>query len=462
MVILSEKSASQTIIKLPNRPPEPRWLQTIWAILRPINYLETMQKRYGDIFFAPLFGAFPPQVIISNPQAIQEIFTTDSCLFKSVSQENQIIQPIVGSNSLMLLDGEHHLQKRKLLIPPFHGEGMRAYGRIICDIAEQAMSQITVGQSFIVCSMMQEISLKVILRTIFGLKEGERYQQIRNYLTDILNSFHSPLKVVLLFFRSLQHDLGPLTPWGNFLRQRQRLDELLYQEISERRTQAKSIGEDVLSLLLSARDEVGQPMTDVELRDQLMTLLFAGHETTSSALAWSLYWIHYMPEVREKLLQELNSIDVKNADPMEISQLPYLNAVCCETLRIYPVFSFSFPRILQTSMQLMGYNLPKGMTLSPCIYLTHNRPDIYPEPKRFNPERFLECKFSPYEYLPFGGGNRRCLGMAFAMFEMKLVLASLLSRYTFTLAEKRPLLPVRRGIHTAPAKGVHLVVKSKV
>jgi cytochrome P450 len=263
-----------------------------------------------------------------------------------------------------------------------------------------------------------------------------------------------------LFIKSLQKDLGAWSPWGGFLRQRQRLDELLYQEIRERKTQSEPLGEDILSLLISARDEAGGPMSDVELRDELMTMLFAGHETT--ALAWALYWIHYIPEVREKLLQELNSIDVENCDPAQITKLQYLNAVCCETLRIYPVLFFTFPRLVQAPMQLMGYNIPKGMILSPCIYLVHHRPDIYPEPKRFKPERFLERQFSPYEYLPFGGGNRRCIGTAFAMFEMKLVLAKVLSRYSLELAENSPVMPVRRGLTMAPAGGVRLVVKDRI
>ncbi|BAY43580.1 cytochrome P450 family protein [Scytonema sp. HK-05] len=459
MIALKENSLQQTANKLPNRTREPGLLQTIWAIVRPLDYLETMQERYGDIFSTDIPG-FRPQVIISNPQAIQEIFTADSKLFESGSG-SEVIEPLLGSNSLILLDGERHMQQRKLLMPPFHGERMRAYGQLISDIAKQVISQWKIGDVFKARSSMQEISLTVILRAVFGLKEGERYQQIRKTLTAMLDSFESPLSATLLFFKTLQHDLGPLSPWGNFVRQRELLDKLLYQEIRERRAQSESLGEDILSLLLSVRDEAGQPMTDIELRDELMTMLFAGHETTATALAWALYWVHYIPEVREKLLQELNSINVANADPMEISRLPYLNAVCSETLRIYPVVFFALPRILQAPMQLMGYDLPKGMLISPCIYLTHHRPDIYPEPKQFKPERFLERQFYPYEYLPFGGGNRRCLGLAFAMFEMKLVLATVLSDYSLELAERRPLLPVRRGITFAPPGGVPLVVKGR-
>jgi cytochrome P450 family 110 len=458
MITFKKDDSPQTIAKLPNGSKDPKWLQTIRAVLRPIESLEQAQQRYGDIFYSE-FSSLPPQLVISDPQAIQEIFTADPQLFDT-GAGNKILQPLLGANSLTLLDGDRHLQQRKLLMPPFHGERMRAYGQIICEITEQVTSQWVIGQPFIARSSMQDISLQVILRSVFGLKEGERYQQIKQILIEMLNVFNSPLSATLLFFKSLQKDLGAWSPWGKFLRRRQLLDQLLYQEINERREQGITNGDDILSLLMSARDEAGQPMTDVELRDELMTMLFAGHETTAIALAWALYWVHYVPEVREKLLSELNSIDIANADPMAIAQLPYLNAVCSETLRIYPVVFFCLPRILRTDMQLMGYDLPKGMYLSICTYLTHQRPDIYPEPKRFRPERFLERQFSPYEFIPFGGANRRCLGAAFAMFEMKLVLATILSRYSLELLDKVPLQPVRRGVVFAPPGGVHLAVKS--
>ncbi|MEG3906269.1 cytochrome P450 [Microcoleus sp. B4-C5] len=462
MTITTENSHSQNNAtnKLLDGPKDARFVQTVRGILNPLYYLDSNSQRYGDLFTS-IFSNFPPQVIISNPQAIQEIFTSDSKLFES-STGNQITLPLVGSNSLLLLDGDRHLQQRKLLMPPFHGERMKAYGQIIRDTTEKVINNWTPGNSVIAQSTMQEISLEVILHAVFGLSEGERYQQIQQLMINMFSLFSNPLSATFLFIKSLQKDLGAWSPWGGFLRQRQRLDELLYQEIRERKTQSEPLGEDILSLLISARDEAGKPMSDVELRDELMTILFAGHETTATALAWALYWIHYIPEVREKLLQELNSIDVENCEPTEISKLPYLNAVCCETLRIYPILFFAFPRLLQAPMQLMGYNIPKGMILSTCIYLVHHRPDIYPEPKRFKPERFLERQFSPYEYLPFGGGNRRCIGTAFAMFEMKLVLAKVLSRYSLELAENRPVLPVRRGLTMAPAGGVRLVVKGRI
>ncbi|HYW21608.1 MAG TPA: cytochrome P450 [Nodularia sp. (in: cyanobacteria)] len=453
-------SSDKTSARLPPKIVGNKFIQTIQAIVNPISSLEKAQQRYGDIYLAE-FNGVPAQIVLSNVQAIEALFTVDAKMLESASAST-IVEPLLGTNSLILLDGDRHLQQRRLLMPPLHGERMRAYGQLICDITQQVTSQWTVGENFVARPSMQDISLQVILRAVFGLKQGDRYQQIKEVLTEMLDTFNSPLSAVFFFFKSLQRDLGAWSPWGKFIRRRKQFNELIYQEIQERRHHPESQGDDILSLLLSARDENGQGMTDVELRDQLMTMLFAGHETTAITLSWALYWVHYIPEVREKLLQELNSINVANADPTVITQLPYLNAVCSETLRIYPVVFFSLPRILKAPMQFMGYDLPKGTTLSVCTYLTHHRPDIYPEPQRFRPERFLERQFSPYEFIPFGGGNRRCIGAAFALFEMKLVLATILSNYSLELLDQVPLKPVRRGIVFAPNGGVHLKVKNKL
>jgi cytochrome P450 len=280
-------------------------------------------------------------------------------------------------------------------------------------------------------------------------------EKIREVLSSLLDIFNSPLSSSLLFFPFLQQDLGAWSPWGRFLRLRQQVDDLLYAEIRERKEKLDVSGDDILSLMLSARYEDGKPMTDIELRDELMTLLFGGHETTASALAW----INYVPEVGEKLLKELDSLG-NDPETMEIAKLPYLSAVCSETLRIYPIVLFSFGRIVKSPIEIMGYEFEPGVMLVPSIYLTHHREDIYPEPKRFKPERFLERQFSPYEYFPFGGGNRRCLGYAFALFEMKLVLATVLSRFQLNLAESRPIKPVRRGITMTPSGGVKMMMMS--
>ena len=447
------QNPTKTAMKLPEGPKTPPLLQIVQGIFRPMEYLEAARDRYGDIFTMRSLG-FPPTVALSHPQAIQEVFTAEPNLFDT-GTSNWILRPLLGENSLIQLDGLPHQRQRRLLMPPFHGERMRAYGQLICDLTKQVIGKWEIGKPFSIRSSTQEISLRVILSAVFGLDKGERYEQLRQLLSSLLDSFNSPWHSSLLFFPFLQRDLGPWSPWGRFLRQKQCIDALLTAEINQRRTQPP--GEDILSLMMSAHDESGQPMTEAELRDELMTLLFGGHETTASALAWAFYWIHHLPEVRKKLLEELDTLS-PDQDPSTIAKLPYLSAVCSETLRIYPVLLFTFARILQAPLKIMDYQFEPGTVLAPCIYLTHHRQDLYPEPKRFRPERFLERQFSPYEYLPFGGGNRRCLGYAFALFEMKLVLATILSQVQLGLTDKRPVRPVRRGVTFTPSGGVRMVM----
>jgi cytochrome P450 len=238
---------------------------------------------------------------------------------------------------------------------------------------------------------------------------------------------------------------------------RAQIDRLIYDEITDRRTHPERVGDDILSLLMSARDVGGEPLTDLELRDELMTLLAAGHETTATALTWALYWIHKFPRVRERLLEEFRTIDPN--DHAAFSRLPYLNAVCSETLRIYPVGMLTFPRVATSTIDVTGYLLKPGTVVVGAIYLTHRRKEIYPEPDQFKPERFLERRYSPYEYLPFGGGARRCIGMAFAQFEMKLVIRRILSSVELALTENRPVRPTRRGLTAGPTP-FRMVVKN--
>jgi cytochrome P450 len=444
-------------MKLPHGPRTPQLIRTIKLVARPLDYLETYAQRYGDSFTVGTKKA--PFVYFSNPKAIQEIFTADPELFDS-GKGNRILRFLLGDHSLVLLDGDRHQRQRRLIMPPFHGDRMRTYSQLICDITQQVTSQWKIGESFKVRSFIQEITLRVILQAVFGLHEGPRFQQLRQLISSLLDSVGSPVGSSLLFFGSLRQDWGPLSPWGRFLRQKQQIDQLIYEEIRERRKATCFSGNDILTLLMSARDDAGEPMTDEELRDELMTLLVAGHETTASALTWALYWICSLPEVHDKLLHELNSLG-EDADPHAIARLPYLTAVCQETLRIYPVTLTTFVRVLKSPMQVMDYQFEAGTALVPCVYLVHQREDIYPEPKRFKPERFLERQFSPYEYFPFGGGNRRCIGMAFAQLEMKLVLASILSHFELALVDRPPVKPVRRGLTVAAPAGMQMVAISQ-
>ncbi len=242
------------------------------------------------------------------------------------------------------------------------------------------------------------------------------------------------------------------------MRAQRAVDALLYAEIQERRDCPDPTRTDILSLLMAARDEAGESMTDVELRDELMTLLVAGHETTATALAWALYWLHKLPAVKAKLLAELDALGVA-PDLNAIVKAPYLEAVCNETLRIYPVAMLTLPRVSLNSVTLAGREIPPETVLLGSIYSTHQREDLYPQAHEFKPERFLERQFSPFEFLPFGGGARRCIGSAFAMLELKLALAKILSRWDLELVDRRDIHPKRRGLVTAPERPIELLVK---
>ncbi|NMG08654.1 cytochrome P450 [Brasilonema sp. UFV-L1] len=439
-------------MQLPPGPKTPPFLQLIQWISHPLDYLEKSAQLYGDCFTVR-WGNFEA-VLLGSPQAFQELFTVDSNYFASTQG---LLLPIVGDQSMIMLDGAPHHRQRHLLTPPFHGERMRAYGQLICNIAEQVMETLTISKPFAVRSAMQEISLRVMLDAVFGINEGQRFQQLKELLTSLLDSVSSPLSSSLLFLRSLQRDLGPWSPWGHFLHQQQQINSLIYAEIQQRREHPDSTRTDVLSLLMSACDEDGQPMTNQELRDELITFLVAGHETTATAMSWALYWIHHLPEVYTQLLDELDTIsDI--SDVSIIAKLPYLSAICSETLRLYPVSMLTMPRIVKSPIKIAEHQFEQGTKLIGCIYLAHHREDIYRQPKQFRPERFLERQFSLYEYLPFGGGNRRCIGMAFALFEMKLVLATIVSRYRLALLDQSPVKPVRRGATLAPPDGMQMVV----
>lgn len=440
-------------MKLPDGPQKPSIWQMMQWVADPVGYMETNARRYGDVFTAR-FRSLGAIVFVSHPQAVQEILTADARSFDA-GRGNGILMSLVGDNSLFLLDGERHKRERKLLMPPFHGDRMQTYGKLIVEITRQVMAQWQAGETFRVRSATQEITMRVILNAVFGLSEGERYERLRHLMGKVLDSTGSPLTSSLLFFPILQQDWGAWSPWGHFVRLRAQLDELLYAEIRERRENLDRSRTDILTLLLSARDEQGEPMTDRQLRDELVTLLLAGHETTATALAWALYWLHQLPEVRQKLRKELDELG-ENPDPMAIVKLPYLNAVCQETLRIYPVALITFPRIVNSSFEVMGHKFDAETWLAPCIYLTHHREDLYPEPDRFKPDRFLERQYSPYEFYPFGGGNRRCLGAALAMYELKLATATIVSEFELRLPDDRPIKPIRRGVTLAPSNRLQL------
>ncbi|TAF58655.1 MAG: cytochrome P450 [Oscillatoriales cyanobacterium] len=370
--------------------------------------MDANAKKYGEIF-TTRWGNLEPFVMIHNPQAIQEMLNSKA--LDAPGDINGILKPLLGEQSMIVISGEKHKRQRQLLMPPFHGERMRNYGQQICDITQDIASKWNVDRPFVARTAMQEITMRVILQVVFGLNEGPRLQQLSPLLASIIDMTGSPLRSSILFLPWLQQDWGHWSPWGRMKQQRQKIQELMDAEIADRKQQPDADRTDILSLMMAARDENGEPMSNEELRDELMTLLFAGHETTATALAWACYWIHSLPSVRQKLLQEL-----------------------------------------------MGHQLEPGTVVFGSIYLTHRREDLYPEPLQFKPERFLERQFSPYEYLPFGGGSRRCIGLALAQLEMKLVLATILRDFDLTLAEKGPVQAKRRGVTLGPAGGVRMAL----
>ncbi len=442
---------------LPNVITSSRTKTLIDWLARPYDFLDECAKSYGDTFTVHFLG-FKPLVFLSNPQAIKEIFGADARQF-DVGRGQDILRPLLGSNSLIVLDGDRHKRERKLLMPPFHGAKVKSYGEDICQIAEEVCSQWQPQQQIVAGEVMPEITLEVILQTVFGLRSGDRYEKLKSLLISLLDLTGSPLSSSLLFFKWLQKDWGSWSPWGRVVRQRQAVYDLLQAEIDERRSQPEKSGDDVLSLMLLARDEDGEPMRDIELKDELMTMLVAGHETTASVLSWALYWIHKLPEVKEKLMAELEALP-EDADVLAIAALPYLTAVASETLRLYPIAPIVSPRISTETVTIDGHTFPPETFLSPCIYSVHHREDLYPNSKQFKPERFIERQFSPSEFIPFGGGNRRCIGYALAKLEINLVLATILKHRTLRLANNQPVTPRRRGVVISTSNGVPLVVES--
>jgi cytochrome P450 family 110 len=444
-------------MQLPNILKTPSLLQKLHWVTDPVGYMENAAQQYPDIFTGEIVGFGDTVVFVNHPEAIQEILTNDRKKFIAVGELNAILKPLLGEYSVLTLERDRHKRQRQIVTPSFHGERMQGYGQLICNSAKKIFGQLPLNKPFFARDLTKEISLQVIFQSIFGFYEGEKIQKIRQLLPLLLELFDSPLNSSLFLFPFLQKDLGAWSPWGRFLRVREKIDQFLYNEIAECRQQADPKRTDILSLLIASRDEVGEPMTDQELHDQLITLILAGYDTTATVMAWGLYWIHHKPLVREKLLQELDTLG-DSPDPMSIFRLPYLTAVCNETLRIHPVTMFSFPRVVQEPMELLGHSLEPGTILLPNIYLTHHRQDLYPHSKQFNPERFIERQFSPYEFLPFGGGVRRCMGEALALFEIKLVLATVVSHYNLALVEQRPEQPQRRGFNLAPGTGIKMVM----
>jgi cytochrome P450 len=434
---------------LPPGPDEPPLLQALRWVQWPLPFMEECARRYGDPFTLRLPSA-PPIVFFSHPDAIKTIFTGDEEDLRA-GEANFRLEPILGRHSLLLLDGREHLRERRLLQPPFQGDRMLAFASVMRDIAAAAVDRWPLGRPFPIHGEMQGVTLDVILRTVFGLDEGPTKRELRAALLDLLVTGSNPQTLL-----GAQNGAGRSPAVARFFELRARTDRLLFAEIAARRRADVSGRGDILSLLVQAQYDDGQPLEDQALRDELMTMLLAGHETTATALAWAINHVLGHPAVRARVLDELRT----ERAPEQVVRLPYLDAVCRETLRLTPIVPL-VGRRLTRPMTIDGTHLPAGVVASPCIYLAHRRPERWAEPERFRPERFLESKPTPYEFLPFGGGVRRCLGMAFALVEMKIVLAEVLSRVELGAAPGYRVRVVRRSVTLAPSEGMPVVVERR-
>ncbi|MCA9713949.1 MAG: cytochrome P450 [Myxococcales bacterium] len=429
-------------------PPGPRstLLSTYKALRAPYEEYRKWVEEYGDPVTIPALNG--TVVMTGDPAAVKQIFAFDPQGFDIFAAET--VKPLVGERSVLLVTGAHHKRLRKLMAPPFHGARMRAYGQIMIDVARRHLEALTPGESAPIQRVTQAISLEVIVRAVFGFADPARVEESARAMVETMEAVHP----AFLFARALQREFFGLGPYARFTRARDRGYALLDAQIAECRARPEG-REDILAMLMAARDEDGEGLSDAEIRDQLVTLLIAGHETTAITLAWALYWLHRDDEARARLLAELDGLGDGPLEPEAVAALPYLGAVCSETLRLNPIVP-DIIRVLARPMTLKGYELPVGVGVCPAAALVHQRPELYPEPDRWRPERFLERSFGPSEYLPFGGGHRRCIGAAFAVYEMKLVLAVALRGHLLRLVKDGPIRPVRRNITMAPEGGVEM------
>ncbi len=439
-------------------PGSPWFVQLGQLIVDPIGFLTGCRERYGDRFTLRLLGPkSPPLVFLSDPDEVGAVWGALAGALE-FGKVTQVFLPLVGSQSLIMQQGDRHQRQRQLLMPAFHRESLLRQGELICQLTSDQMKDWRSGQAINIRQEMSQISLRVILEVVFGLVPGERYEALRSRLEKLLDQITDPLYSVQFFLPPLQQNWGTWSPWGRFQTQMAEIDDLIYGEMNDRRSQPVESLEnrgDILSLLMLARDAEGEAMPDVELRDQLMTLLLLGHETTASSLSWAFYWVHRDPAILAKLRSETALL---RAEPIALSEQPYLTAVCKESLRLKPIALIAQPRRVKETVSWNDRIYPEGTVLIPCILTAHQRSATYTEPKQFNPDRFIERKFSPSEFFPFGGGSRSCVGMALSLFEMKLVLATVLDTFEFESNLMDDVKADRRGITFVPPEAFRLTI----
>jgi cytochrome P450 family 135 len=435
----------ESMLVLPPGPSAPPALQTSRWLFRPIAFMESCRRRYGDAFSIHFTGFRTPLVMVSDPEAVRAVYG---------EQANELppgrtatLRPLLGPRSLLLLEGSEHLARRRVMLPPFHGERMRSYETAIAKVAGAEIDSWPLEREFPIHPRMQAVTLEVILRVVFGVTDPARMTRLRSLVRGMLQGTASP---ALQVFALLADRIGSKGPMRRFEELVEEVDEELFTLIRERRADPEMEGrDDILSALMSARFKDGTAMSDAELRDQLMTLLIAGHETTATALAWTFDLLLRHPVALERLRAE---IDAGGEE--------YMRATIAESLRLRPVVPIAGRR-LAAELRVDGYTLPAGTDVTPAVWLTHTRPDVYPDPYAFRPERFLDEAPDTYAWIPFGGGVRRCLGAPFAEFELRVVLREVLGRCELRATRRRPERIGRRNVTFSPRRGTPVLVSER-
>ncbi|HET8759171.1 MAG TPA: cytochrome P450 [Solirubrobacteraceae bacterium] len=416
-------------MQLPPGPSEPAALQMTEWIVRPTALLRRCHARYGEPFTLKISWSDAPMVLVSEPQDIKRIFSAGPDVLRG-GASSTVLEPFAGPRSILLLDDAEHLRQRRLMLPPFHGEALARWRDTIARLTHEELDRWAPGVPLAAHRRMQVLTLELILRVVFGTGDPQLRDAIRRTL-DMTTSL--PRLVAMSLVR------GPVGPWASFRRAVRRLDRLIYERID-----ADVDDGSVLALLRSARHEDGSPPAREELRDQLVTLLAAGHETTAGALGWAVERLARHPDVLAR---------VRAGDDA------YLDAVVKEVLRTRPVLSIVGRKTI-AEFEVGGWTLPPGVHVTPCIYLTHRRADLWDEPTAFRPDRFLAGAPDPYTFIPFGGGTRRCLGAAFATLELREVLRAVAARLDLRPDRPEGERMRRRSITLTPARGGYVIPES--
>jgi cytochrome P450 len=429
---------------LPPGARTPALINALRFMRDPLGYLRLHHRRYGALA-SSRFPGVGLMINVADPDLVKEVFSGDPSIFHAGEANATMLEPTLGPNSVLTLDERAHMRQRKLLLQPFHGKSVSRWANTIREIADRDIDSWPVGEAFALRSRTQGMTLDVILRAVFGVRDEQRFRRAQRLVGEFASRAH-----LITLFAFARRDLGPWSPWARFKRARDALDAFIHEEIALRR-QVPDVAEreDVLSLLLSASDEDGEPMTPAELRDELVTVIGAGHETTATALAWAYERLLRNPTILERLKSSLSAGD------------DYLIAAIKETLRVRPVITDAARRLTR-EVELGGYRLPAGALVMPSIAAIHFREDVYPEPDDFRPERFLEGAGESYAWIPFGGGVRRCIGASFAQFEMQVILRAILERAELRASDPAPERPRVRNITVAPARGCRVVLERRL